>query len=127
VSWDRLVASRALADALQAVGSNVTVLDTPKTTFNPPALVVGFPTTVTKHQPAFATDSTVLVVMAAVGPTDADGLDQLLTDATEVIEKDPTLGGAVQTTVVTEWRNWRALTVSGGENLVADLGLRIQM
>jgi hypothetical protein len=109
------------------VVSNVTVLDTPKVTFNPPALTVGFTVTVTKHSPAFAIDTAQLNVLAAVGPMDADALDDLLGAATEAIEKDPTLGGAVQTTVVTEWRNWRALTVSGGENLVADLSLRIQM
>jgi hypothetical protein len=128
VSWDRPSASAALAFVLEAATDGaVTVFETPPATFNAPALVVNYPSTVTKHTPAFAVDQAELTVTAAVGAADGDKLDALLDAATAAIETDPTLGGAVQHAKPVEWRTWRLLAVSGIDLLAADLALEIRM
>lgn len=128
MSWDRPAAAAALVEVLEAAtASTVTVFDTPPATFNPPALVVNYPATVTKHNPTFAIDLAALSVLAAVGVSEGDTLDGLLDTATTAIEADPTLVAAVQHAKPVEWRNWRVLTVSGIDVLTAELALEIRM
>jgi len=128
VSWNRPIMAAALADLLEvATASTVTVLETPPATFNPPALVVNYPATVTKHTPAFGVDLAALTVLAAVGVSEGDSLDGLLGTATAAIEADPTVGGAVQHAKPLEWRNWRILTVAGIDMLAAEVALEIRM
>jgi len=128
VSWDRPSAAAALVDVLEtATASLVTVHDRPPSTLNAPALVVSYPTTVTKHTPAFAIDQAELAVMGAVGVEDGDSLDGLLETATAAVEANPTLGGAVQHCKPTAWRNWRIFTSAGASLLVAEVALEIRM
>jgi hypothetical protein len=128
MSWDRPTAAAALAGVIAAAtDGTVTVLEQPPATFNPPALVVGYPQTVSLHNPAFAVDQAALTVLAAVGAPEGDDLDGLLEVATRAVEGDPTLGGAVQIAKPTEWRNWRMLTVAGVDMLTAELALEIRM
>ena len=128
MSWDRPAAADALVTVLTAATDDlVTVHDRPPSTLNAPALVVSYPTTVTKHTPTFAIDEASLAVLGAVGVEAGDGLDELLEDATTAIETDPTLGGAVQYAKPVEWRNWRIMTSAGASLLVAELVLQIRM
>jgi hypothetical protein len=128
VSWDRPAAAAALVDVLTAATDEVvTVHDKPPSTLNAPALVVSYPTTVTKHVPTFAIDQATVAVLGVAGVEDGDGLDELLDDATTAIEADPTLGGAVQYAKPVEWRNWRIMTSAGASLLVAELALEIRM
>jgi hypothetical protein len=120
--------SAALAEVLGAgTAGTVTVFPAPPATFNPPALVVQYPTTVTKHSPAFGVDLAALPVLAAVGAPEGGALDALLEQATAAVEADISLAGTVQSAKTVEWRNWRILTVAGVDMLVAELVLEIRM
>lgn len=128
MSWNRAAAAAALAAALEAATNDtVTVLDRPPATFNPPALIVQYPQTVTRHTPAFATDLATLTILGAVGLEAPETLDALLDLADQAISADPTLGDVVQAAKPTELRNWRILPVAGAEYLSAELALTIQM
>ena len=128
MSWDRPSAAAALVDVLEAATESlVTVHDKPPSTLNAPSLVVSYPTTVTKHSPTFAIDQAELAVMGAVGIEAGDDLDGLLEVATDAIEADPVLGGAVQYCKPVEWRNWRIMTSAGASLLVAEIALEIRM
>jgi hypothetical protein len=118
----------ALADVLKAAaGGTVPVHAAPPATFNPPALIVQYPTRVAKHTPVFALDQAELSVLAAAGVGDPDTLDSLLSTATAAIETNPSLTGAVQIAKPVEWRTWRILTVSGVDMFTAELALEIRM
>jgi hypothetical protein len=128
VSWDRPSAAAALVDVLMAATADVvTVHDRPPSTLNAPALVVSYPTAVAKHTPTFAIDQAELAVLGAVGVEAGDDLDGLLEVATDAIEGDPTLAGAVQYCKPTEWRNWRIMASAGASLLVAEIALEIRM
>jgi hypothetical protein len=128
MSWDRPTAAGALVSVLGAATEGiVTVHDKPPSTLNAPSLVVSYPTTVTKHSPTFAIDQAAIAVLGAVGVEDGDSLDGLLQAATDAIEADPRLGGAVQYCQPTEWRNWRIMTSAGASLLVAEVALEIRM
>jgi hypothetical protein len=128
MSWDRPAAAAALVGVLtSATNDLVTVHDKPPSTLNAPALVVSYPTTVTKHSPTFAVDQAALAVLGAVGVEAGDDLDGLLQLATDAIEANPSLGGAVQYAKPVEWRNWRIMSSAGASLLVAELALEIRM
>jgi hypothetical protein len=128
VSWDRPAASAALAALLSSATADlVTVHPKPPSTLNAPALVVGYPQTVTKHTPTFAVDLAALSVIGAYGIDNGDALDDLLNVADAAIGVDPTLGLAVQHCRVVEWRNWRTFTSAGANLLLAELALEIRM
>lgn len=128
MSWDRPAAATALVDVLTAATADlVTVHDKPPATLNAPTLVVSYPTTVAKHNPAFSIDLASVAVLGAVGVEDGDGLDTLLGVATTAIEANPSLGGAVQYAKPVEWRNWRIMTSAGASLLVAEIALEIRM
>jgi hypothetical protein len=128
MAWNRPAAAAALASVMAAgTDGTITVLAAPPATFNPPALLVGYPATVVKHTPAFGVDLASLAVLAAVGAPEADSLDSLLSSATAAIEANPSLGAVVQHAKPTEWRNWRILNVAGIDMLAADLALEIRM
>jgi len=128
VAWDRPAAAGALVEVLEAAtSSTVSLFEQPPATFNPPALVINYPATVTKHNPAFAIDQAATTVTAAVGVSDGDTLDTLLDAANLAVEADPTLAGTVQHAKPVEWRNWRVLTVAGIDMLTADLALEVRM
>jgi hypothetical protein len=128
MSWDRTSAAAALADLLiSATAAAVTVFTHPPATFNAPAYIVAYPTTVTKHEPAFAIDVAEWILTAAAGADDPDTLDGLLSTAADAIEKDMTLGGAVQICRPTMWRNYRVSVIGGAELLLADLVLETRM
>ena len=116
--------SQVLTDATD---SAVSVFPSPPGTFNPPALIVQFPTSVLKHVPAFGIDSAQLTVLAATGVLDTDGHDQLLEVASAALEANQTLNGAVQVLRPTEWRAWRVMTVSGIDLLVAEIAVDVRM
>lgn len=127
MSWDRTAAAAALAEMLRSALPEVPVFEAPEATFNAPALVCQFPTSVLLSSPSFGVDTASWAVLAAVGAAEADRLDELLASATAVVRLDPTLGRVVQTTRPLEWRNWRLLTVAGAELLAADLALETRM
>jgi hypothetical protein len=111
MSWDRPAAADALVAVLAAATADLTPPPTcfpnPPSTFNPPAIIVSLPLTVTKHVPAFGIDRVTLVLLVAAGVTEADLVDELLGLASAAIEADKSLGGAVQLCNPDEWRNWR--------------------
>ncbi len=128
MSWDRPAAAGALVEVLEAAtASTVSVFDKPPATFNPPALVINYPTTVAKHNPAFAIDLASFTVLAAVGVDQGDSLDELLGTVTAAVEADPSLTAVVQHAKPVEWRNWRILTVAGADMLAADVALEVRM
>ena len=131
MSWDRPTAAAALVEVLSGATAALTpppsCFTSPPSSFNPPALVVYLPTIVTKHIPAFGIDRIQLVVLVAAGTSEADLVDQLLGLATDAIQADKSLGGAVQLCNPDEWRNWRILTVAGADLMAADLALTLHM
>jgi hypothetical protein len=127
VSWDRQKAAHALAELLAAAVPEAAVFETPPAGFNPPALIVQYPSIVTLSSPSFGTDVAAWVVLCAVGPGEPGPLDELLADATAAVRLDPTLGRVTQSTRPVEWRNWRLLSVTGAEYLAADLALETRM
>lgn len=126
-----MAASEALAgllvDATADLAPLPSVFDTPPTSVNPPALIVQFPTTITKHVPTFAIDQVDWTVSAVAGLGDPETLDELLAVATAAVEADPSLGQVVQICKPVEHRNWRLLTVAGADFLAADLILETRM
>ena len=129
MTWDGGVARPALAAVLSSAfeATNVAVFASPPATFNPPALVVQFPQTVAKFVPSFGIDLATWTVLGAVSLDLADALDALMNQTAAAIFLDPTLGGAVQVTKMTELRNWRILVVGGSEMLTAELALESRM
>lgn len=128
MTWNRLDAIEALAAVLQpVVDAGATVLPAPPGSFNPPAVLMQYPTTVTLHSPTFAIDTVDWTVTVVVGLHDGDTLDELLNAVTDLVEADQTLGRVVQVCQPTEWRSWRILNVSGADYLAADLVLNTRM
>ena len=126
-----MAASEALAEVLTDATADLaplpSVFDRPPTTVNPPALIVQFPTTVTKHVPTFAIDQVDWTVTAVAGLGDPETIDTLLAVATAAVEDDPGLGTVVPICKPVEHRNWRLLTVAGTDMLAADLILETRM
>ena len=102
----------------------------PPPSFNVPAYIVAWPTSVLYNSPVFGVDLATLPVLAAVAPDQSPQLDDLLNVATAALEANPTLGGVLAqgTLVVTEQRNWRILAdVAGARFLAAELTVEIRM
>jgi hypothetical protein len=129
MTWDGAAARAGLNTVLSAAfeGTNVSVFPAPPSTFNAPALIGQYPLTVTKFVPSFGVDTAAWSVMAAVGLEQSDELDGLANDAAAAIFLDPTLGGVVQVSKVTELRNWRIVTAGGAELLSCEIALETRM
>jgi hypothetical protein len=131
MSWQRTHVAKAVAAVLDnATEGNVTTFADPPPSFNVPAYIVAWPTTVSYHTPAYGIDEATLPLIAAVGTEESDKLDHLLGVARDALETDPTLGGVLLHggVVVTEERNWRVLAdVAGSRFLAAELTLDIRM
>jgi hypothetical protein len=109
-------------------GTNVSVFSAPPSTFNPPALVVQYPQTVTKYVASFGVDLAAWTVMAAVGlENQSDDLDGLANLVADTVFGDPTLGGGVIASKLTELRNWRIVVVGGAELLTCEVALETRM
>jgi hypothetical protein len=127
MSWDRSIAAAGMVEVLQAaLGETATVFEHPPATFNPPALMVGYPVTVTFNT-SFCVDTADWIVTAAAGIDDPSTVDNLIALARQAIEANLNLGGAVQICRPSGARNWRGWTVAGGEYLLADLALETRM
>jgi hypothetical protein len=126
MSWQRAAMADALTTVLSAA-TGVSVFPSPPATFNPPAIVVNFPTTVTKHVPAFAIDSATVTLLCATGVAEAEALDQLLETTSAALETDQTLSGAVQLIKPNTWQSWRVLNVAGVEMLAAEISCEVRM
>jgi hypothetical protein len=130
MSWDGAVARAGLAELLTAAveGTNVSVFPAPPSTFNPPALVVQYPQTVSKYTAGMGVDTATWAVMVAVGlENQSDYLDQLANLAADAIFGDPSLAGITLSSRVTELRNWRILLMSGVEVLTAEVVVESRM
>jgi hypothetical protein len=131
VSWDRPTAADALAavlgDATAGMIPPASVFAQPPSTYNPPALVIQYPTSVMLHQPAFTIDTASLSVLAVAGLEEPDTVDLLLALAVAAVEGDSQLGGAVQHAHPVEHRLWRIVNVAGADYLTAELALEIRM
>jgi len=131
MTWQRAPAAAALVGKLSAAVAAgtlpVTVFDKPPATLNAPALVVGRPLEVRYATAAFGIDEAELPVVVVAGADGDDMLDSLITTVREAVAPDPTLGGVVQSAIVSLERNWRNLTVAGADVLTADVLLTIQM
>jgi hypothetical protein len=124
--WSRTKAAAAVAGVLAAL-DGIAVFATPPETFNPPAYIVGYPSSVAYGHVGFGMDLASLPVMAAAGPNSADDVDALIQNAKDAIDADPTLGGAVGNATVATQANWRRVDVAGAQVLAADLVLEIRM
>lgn len=131
MSWDRALAAAALevvlADGTAAMTPPASVFSQPPSTYNPPALVIQYPTQVLLHQPAFAVDIATVSVLAVAGLEESDTVDELLLLAVEAVEGDPQLGDTVQIARPVEHRPWRIVNVAGADYLTAELALEIRM
>jgi hypothetical protein len=127
VSWNRVGAVQAIVAALQQTAGDLAfIFDKTPQTINPPALVVGRPLEVGYSSAAFGIDEATLSVICVAAADGEDVIDQLIT-LVRASFPDPSLGGAVQSCVCTNERNWRNATVSGIDILQAEVILSIQM
>jgi hypothetical protein len=126
MSWNRAQVADAVVGLLQPFDATVTCFVAPPATFNPPAYVVGWPTTVVYDTRLFGIDVATLPVAAAGGVEETDRVDELLETARKALD-DGNLSGTVQHARVMSQANWRPVRVSGIDMLVADLVLEIQM
>jgi hypothetical protein len=128
LTWHRAAAAAGVVGLLTDLDATVKVFGTPPETFNPRAYVVGYPRRVAYDAGAgFGVDVAELRVLAAAGPTDVDGLDQMLHDAKIALAADPTAAGMVQSMRVADQENWRRQLIAGADMLTADLILEIRM
>ena len=127
MTWTRIIAAAAIAETLDRLDPAVNVFATPPETFNPPAYIVGYPTTVQYGRQMFGTDVATIPVMIGVGPNEVDRADAMVAMAKDALVVDPSLGQLVQGLAITEQANWRRLNVSGIEVLAVDLVLEITM
>jgi hypothetical protein len=127
VTWSRGPVAAALADAFATADPAVACFEIPPGTVNAPALICTDPATVTKRVAGMGVDQTEFIVTAAVGLDQANEMSALLDLADQAIMADPTLGGVCQMAMVTEYRNYRLLTVGGAEFRAADMAIRIDM
>ena len=129
MTWSRATVAEALAGVLFAAAEGaVSTFADPPATFNVPAMIVGWPQSVTYHRPAFGIDEVTIPVIVAAGLSEPGKVDDLLRLARTALEADPTLGGvlAFGGLTVDGGRNWRALLdVGGGQYLAADLMLTV--
>lgn len=127
MTWSRAPVAAALVAAFNTLDPMLNCFAAAPETFNPPALIVTDPASVTKRAAGMGVDQTELIVVAAVSLEAADDLDALMNAADRAIFADPTLGGVVLTSLVTEYRNYRGLQVAGATYRVADLAVRVDM
>jgi hypothetical protein len=127
MSWRRSPVAAALVQVLSTAGLDATVFANPPTTLNPPCVVVGRETNVNLATAGYSVDEATLPV-AVVGPMDGDDVvDYLRDQVRKTIDANPTLGGAVPSCHVTNYRNSRNVTVAGVEILAVDLILTIRV
>jgi len=128
--WNRRTVAEAVAATLTAATEGtVAVFADPPATFNVPALIVGWPTTVTYHAPLMGVDEATLPLICAVAENQSARMDDLLNVARWALVNDPTLGGvlAFGVVVVATQRNWRVLAdAAGARFLAAELTLEIR-
>ena len=128
MSFDRQAMADALVGALStALGETAMVFGSPPSTFNPPAVVIGFPTTVVLHSPAFAVDTCTVPVLCTAGVADVTGLDSLMGVVSACLDVTGSFPPDVIVLGPSEWRNWRILTVAGIDMLAADIITEIRM
>jgi len=128
VTWDLEPVAHAIADLLGAIDATVKAYPAAPETFNPPAYVVGFPVSVVRGAGAMGVDVAQLPVAACAGPTESFKPNALLIAAIPALEADPTFGGVVIGSKVTNaQQSYRRLSVAGIEVLAADLLLEIRM
>lgn len=131
MSWDRPTAAAGLEEVLVGATAGMTppasVFPEPPSTYNPPALVIQYPTTVTLHSPAFAVDTAAVSVLAVAGLEEPDTVDELLALAVAAVEGDSSLAGTVQYAHPVGHRLWRIVNVAGADYLTAELALEIRM
>ena len=127
MSWSRPLVAAALVEMLTtATGGLVTVFDRPPPTFNPPAIVVARVESVSYGTAAMGRDEVTLPIVC-VGAVDGDeDLDDMRAVVKAAIDDDVTLLGSVQAGWAVEERNWRQLSIAGGDVLAVDLMLTIQ-
>jgi len=131
MTWQRAPVATALAAMFTAATADqvppVSCFERPPETLNAPALVCTDPATVGKRTAGMGVDQTEFVVTDVCALELSDDLDALLDVADRAILADPTLGGVVLTSVVTEYRNWRPLQIGGAPFRAADLAIRIDL
>lgn len=128
--WNRAAVAPAICATLQlATEGTIACFPDPPPTFNVPAYIVAWPTTVTYHQPLMGVDEATLPLLAAVATEQSARMDDMLNVARWALVNDPTLGGllAFGVVVVVAQRNWRILAdVAGARFLCAELTLEIR-
>jgi len=127
MTWARAPVAAALTEMFAAADPTLAVFAQAPGTVNPPALICTDPTIVTKRQAGMGVDQTEFIVTAIVGLDQADTMSAVLDLADKTIMADPTLGGVCLAGMVTEYRNYRVLTIGGGDYRAADLAVRIDM
>jgi len=126
MGWNRADVAAALVPILAPIDAQATVFATPPETFNPPAIIVGYPQSVDYDLAAFGVDLVQLPVAACAGAAEVAKVDAYLAQARELIAADLTLGGVVKACRARAQSNWRRLNVAGAEILAADLVLEIR-
>jgi hypothetical protein len=130
VGWNRSTVAPAICATLTtATEGSITCFPDPPPSFNPPAYIVAWPTTVTYHAPLMGVDEATLPLLCAVAENQSARLDDLLNVARWALVNDPTLGGLLANglVVVAAQRNWRILAdVAGARFLCAELTLEIR-
>lgn len=127
MTWDLEPVAHAIADLLGAIDATVKAYPAAPETFNPPAYVVGWPSTVDYDIQQFGIDVATIPVAAAAGVEEIDRVDQLLDAARKAIDADLSLGGTVQYARTATQTNWRPMRVAGIDMLLADLIVEIRM
>jgi len=126
VSFDVDTVSKAIVVALEGLDPTVTCFASPPTTFNPPAYIVGYTTTVIYDATMFGVDVATQPVACVSGPTDRNRAEALARVAKDALRVDPSLGGTVQHLRVVSRSNPRFWSVGGADAYVVDLILEIQ-
>lgn len=128
MTWDRSRAAPALAALIEAAADPlVTVFEAAPDTLNAPALVCSEPARVAKRTAGMGVDECEFVVIGLTGLDQSDQLAALLDTVDKAVMSDPTLGGVAQTSMVTEYRNWRPVSIGGANFRAADAAIRIDM
>jgi hypothetical protein len=126
MSWERQPVAQAVADLLVPLDATVSVFEAPPSTFNAPAYVIWYPTSVTYDAFAFGVDLVLLPILCACGLGEWDRVDALATAAKKAVDGDPQLAGTVAVARAATQSNWRQLDVGGALMLGADVVLEIR-
>jgi hypothetical protein len=131
MTWDRSAAAPALASvltaAVTAAGENITVFESPPSTANPPAIIVGRVTEVHFSTIAPGIDDVILPVLIVAAVEGEDTIAGIITLIRNALAPFNNLGNVVKACYPEFERNWRPINVAGADLLQAEVTLSIQM